>query len=76
MYLFQLPAVIPPVGDPAGPPPESEMHSFGMPSPGNVDSRVIFLNCVRDPNQLQPTWDGMMAQYRAEQEKRKRMRAH
>jgi hypothetical protein len=76
MYLFQLPAVIPPVGDPAGPPPESAMHSFGMPTPGNVDSRLIFLKCVRDPNQLQPTWDGMMAQYQAEQEKRKQARGH
>lgn len=76
MYLFQLPAVIPPVGDPAGPPPESEMHSFGMPMPGNVDSRLIFLKCVLDPNQLQPTWDGMMARYHAEQEKRKQIRAH
>ena len=76
VYLFRLPAVIPPVGDPAGPPPESEMHSFGLPSPGNVDSRLIFFKCVRDPDQLQPTWDSMMAQYRAEQEKRKQMRGH
>jgi hypothetical protein len=74
VYLFHLPAVIPPVGDPAGPPPESEMHSFGMPMPGNEDPRVIFLNCVRDSHQLQPTMDGMMARYRAEQEKRKQMR--
>jgi hypothetical protein len=76
VYLFQLPAVIPPAGDPAGPPLDSEMHSFGMPMPGHVDPRVIFLNCVRDPNQLQPTMDNMMAQYRAEQEKRKQTRGH
>lgn len=76
VYLFKLPAVIPPVGDPAGPPPESELHSFGMPMPGSVDPRVIFLNCVRDSNQLQPTMDHMMAQYQAEQQRRKQMRGH
>jgi len=57
VYLFRLPAVIPVAGDPAGPPRESERHSFGMAMPGNVDPRVIFLNCERDPNQLQPTMD-------------------
>jgi hypothetical protein len=76
VYLFQLPAIIPPVGDPAGPPPESAWHSFGMPMPGNVDPRAIFLKCVRDPNQLQPAMDNMMAQFRAEQAKRKQMRGH
>ena len=74
VYLFRLPAVIPVAGDPAGPPRESERHSFGMPMPSDVDPRVIFLNCERDPNQLQPTLDHMMAQYRTEQEKRKQIR--
>lgn len=74
MYVFQLPAVIPPVGDPAGPPPASAFHYFGMPSPDGSDMRVIFLNCERDPNQLQPTMDHMMAVYQAEMAKRRAQR--
>jgi hypothetical protein len=69
MYAFQLPAVLPQVGDPKGPPAEADLHSFGVPMPGTKDARLIFLNCVRDPNQLQPTMDNMMAQYRAAQNK-------
>jgi 4-amino-4-deoxy-L-arabinose transferase-like glycosyltransferase len=69
MYVFELPAVIPPVGDPAGPPAESDLHSFGMPVPGKLDARLIFLNCVRDPRQLQPTMDNMKAQYEAARKK-------
>jgi hypothetical protein len=74
MYVFQLPAVIPPVGDPAGPPLPSAFHYFGMPSPDGSDMRLIFLNCVRDPNQLQPTMDHMMAVYQAEMAKRRAQR--
>lgn len=74
MYVFQLPAVIPPVGDPAGPPPTSAFHYFGIPSTDDSDARLIFLNCVRDPNQLQPTLDRMMAQYQAEMAKRRAQR--
>ncbi len=74
MYVFQLPAAIPPVGDPTGPPPTSAFHYFGMPSPDGSDGRLIFLNCVRDPNQLQPTLDHMMAMYRAEMAKRRAQR--
>ena len=77
MYAFQLPAVIPPVGDPAGPPPPSAFHYFGMPSPDGssvTDARLIFLKCLRDPNQIQPTMDNMMAQYEAEMAKRRAAR--
>jgi Dolichyl-phosphate-mannose-protein mannosyltransferase len=74
MYVFHLPAVIPPVGDPGGPPPPSDFHYFGMPSPDGSDTRLIFLNCVRDPNQLQPTMDHMMALYEAEMAKRRASR--
>ncbi|MGC2464875.1 MAG: glycosyltransferase family 39 protein [Candidatus Acidiferrum sp.] len=74
MYVFQLPALIPPVGDPAGPPSVSAFHYFGMPSPDGSDARLIFLNCVRDPNQLQPTLDHMMAAYQAEMAKRRAAR--
>jgi hypothetical protein len=69
MYAFQLPSMIPPVGDPAGPPPpETHRNIGGSPGP---DMRLIFIKCIRDPNQLQPTWDWMMEQYRKEMAKRK-----
>jgi hypothetical protein len=70
MYAFQLPAVLPPVGGPSGPPPASAYHNFGgLVFPGISDSRLIFLNCERDPNQLQPTMQRMMEQYQARQKK-------
>jgi len=71
MYVFQLPETIPPVGNPAGPPPVSAFHYFGMPSPDGSDGRLILLNCMRDPNQLQPTLDQMMAMYEAEMARRR-----
>jgi len=71
MYAFQLPAVIPPAGTPGGPPLPEEYRQFGgQPFPG--DLRLIFLNCIRDPQQLQPTWDRMTGTMQAEMEKRKR----
>jgi len=75
MYVFRLPEPLPGVGTPDGPPPESEFHSFGMPMPGNLDARLIFLKCIRDPNQLQPTMDNMVALFAAEQAKRDAQRA-
>jgi len=81
MYVFQLPNVIPPVGDPAGPPP-LELHRNIGGAPGG-DVRTVFLKCIRDPNQLQPTMDGMIAKYReyqakqkAEREAKRRAKAH
>jgi dolichyl-phosphate-mannose-protein mannosyltransferase len=72
MYAFQLPNVIPRVGDPAGPPPPEAQRNFGgFPGP---DTRLIFLKCIRDPNQLQPTMDEMRAQYEAEMARRKAQR--
>jgi 4-amino-4-deoxy-L-arabinose transferase-like glycosyltransferase len=71
MYAFQLPAVVPPAGTPGGPPLNEEYHQFGgQPIPG--DLRLLFLSCIRDPQQLQPTWDRMTATMQAEMEKRKR----
>jgi 4-amino-4-deoxy-L-arabinose transferase-like glycosyltransferase len=60
MYAFQLPRVIPPAGTPGGPPlPENYRDFAGGSFPG--DLRLLFLNCIRDPQQLQPTWDRMVA---------------
>jgi 4-amino-4-deoxy-L-arabinose transferase-like glycosyltransferase len=71
MYAFQLPAVVPPAGTPGGPPLPEEYHQFGgQPIPG--DLRLLFLSCIRDPQQLQPTWDRMTATMQAEMAKRKR----
>jgi hypothetical protein len=61
MYAFDLPARIPLAGDPDGPPLPENYHKFAnIPLPG--DGRLMFLNSIRDPQQLQPTWDRLMAQ--------------
>ncbi len=71
MYAFQLPTVFPPAGTPGGPPLPEDYHQFaGMVLPGDV--RLIWLNCIRDPQQLQPTLDRIQAMMQAEMEKRKR----
>lgn len=60
MYAFQLPPVIPIAGAPGGPPLPANYRQFGnFPFPG--DLRLIWLKCIRDPNQIQPTWDWMSA---------------
>jgi len=64
MYALQLPAVIPAAGTVGGPPLPAERHNFaGIPWPEDV--RLVTLNCIRDPQQLQPTVDHMMEMYRA-----------
>ena len=68
MYAFLLPAVIPPPGSPDGPPlPANYQYMGGMGLLG--DPRDLFLACIRDPNQMQPTLDRMMAAGKAMQEK-------
>ena len=68
MYAFELPTPIPSPGDPLGPPtPENRRNFGGAP----MDSRAIFIKCIRDPNQLQPTWDWMMARFYEYQAKQK-----
>jgi hypothetical protein len=68
MYAFQLPVVIPAAGAPDGPPLPKDWHNIGG-APADMDFRMIFLNMVRDPQQLQPTWDHFQAKFREEQEK-------
>jgi hypothetical protein len=69
MYAFQLPQVIPPPAAPGGPPlPEAYRYLGGMGMMG--DPRTIFLNVIRDPTQLQPTVDRMMAVAAAAQKKK------
>ncbi len=68
MYAVQLPQTIPAAGTPGGPPlPEAYRYFGGAP----FDVRAIFANCIRDPQQLQPTMDRMKASYQAAAQKRK-----
>ena len=62
MYALQLPPVIPLAGQPGGPPLPSQYKSFGGISAG-FDIRQFFYNCVRDPNQLQPSFDFFTARF-------------
>ena len=74
MYAFELPAVIPAAGTPGGPPLPENYHKFAnIPLPG--DGRLMFLDSIRDPEQLQPTWDRMMAQYAETQKREKSAKA-
>ena len=69
MYAFQLPRVIPAAGTPGGPPlPENYRKFANLSFPG--DLRLIWINCIRDPQQLQPTWDRMAAVMQKQQQER------
>jgi len=61
MYAFQLPRAIPPAGTAGGPPLPENYRKFAN-APLSGDIRLMFLTCISDPLQLQPTWDRMMAQ--------------
>jgi hypothetical protein len=61
MYAFQLPGVIPAAGTPGGPPLPENYRKFANQS-FSGDLRLTFLNCIHDPQQLQPTWDHFMAE--------------
>ena len=70
MYAFQLPRVIPSAGTPGGPPLPENYREFANASfPGDI--RLMFLNCIRDPQQLQPTWDRMGAAMQKQQQERR-----
>ncbi len=70
MYAVQLPPVIPAAGAPGGPPLPADYHRFAnTPYPGDI--RLMWLTCIRDPNQLQPTWDQMTASFQETMKKQK-----
>jgi hypothetical protein len=69
MYAFHLPQTIPAAGEPDGPPLPNAYRYLGGMSPLG-DPRAMFLNCIRDPQQLQPTMDRMMALATAAQKKK------
>ena len=62
MYALQLPATIPAAGQPGGPPLCDAFKSFGG-VPAALDLRLLFFHFVQDPNQLQPSFDRMMAMF-------------
>ncbi len=69
MYAIQLPEVIPAAGTAGGPPlPSAYRYLAGM---QGFDPRAVFLNCARNPEQLQPTMDRMMAVMQAARAKKK-----
>jgi 4-amino-4-deoxy-L-arabinose transferase-like glycosyltransferase len=70
MYAFQLPASIPAQGSPDGPPSPAAQRNFAG-FPLQADIRLVFLNNIRHPEQLQPTWDRMQAQFQAMAEEQK-----
>ncbi len=69
MYAFQLPQVIPAPGSPDGPPlPDAYRYLGGVSMVG--DPRSMFLEIIRNPDQMQATIDRMMAQVAAAQKKK------
>ena len=69
MYAVQQPQIIPAAGTPGGPPlPEAYRYFGGF---AGFDLRAVFLNCIRDPQQLQPTIDRMQAMAEAAAQKKK-----
>jgi hypothetical protein len=57
-YAVQLPEIIPAAGQVGGPPLPADYRYIG--GIGEFNMLEIFLKCVRDPEQLQPTMDYFM----------------
>jgi hypothetical protein len=53
--------------------PENYHKFANIPLPG--DSRLLFVNMIRDPQQLQPTWDRMMALFAETQKQQQSSKA-
>ena len=69
MYAIQLPQTIPAAGSLGGPPlPDAYRFFGGLPG---IDVRPMFVNCIRDPQQLQPTLDRIQAMFVAASQKKK-----
>jgi hypothetical protein len=70
MYAFLLPDVIPPPGEPGGPPLPSDYRYFGgMPALNNADIRTVFYRCIRDPQQMQVVMDEFKTAMQEQQKK-------
>jgi len=71
MYAVHLPEVIPAAGQTGGPPLPADYRFVGG-MPAETGGLSMFLNCVRDPQQLQPTLDHMMAMGEEYRKKKKK----
>jgi hypothetical protein len=74
MYAVRLPKVIPAAGQPGGPPLPADFRFVGG-MPASTGGLSLFTICIRDPQQLQPTMDRMMAmaeEYRKNNNKKKK----
>ena len=71
MYVFRLPETIPAQGAPNGPPTPDKWRNFAGAPPG-PDFRLMFLNCIKDPAQMQPTLDRIQAEFQKMAEERKK----
>jgi hypothetical protein len=71
MYCLRLPATIPAQGSPGGPPLPADRRNFGG-FAGQEDFRLVLLNCIRDPQQLQPTLERIQATFQALAQKQKK----
>jgi hypothetical protein len=60
MWAFRLPDIIPPAGTVGGPPLPRDYRFLGG-AALEGDLRTTFYGCIRDPQQLQPTMDRMVA---------------
>jgi Dolichyl-phosphate-mannose-protein mannosyltransferase len=70
MYAFRLPEVIPPAGEPGGPPLAQDYRYFGGMAFQGIDFRTVLGNCIRDPQQLRPTMQTMQAGMSAQGKKK------
>jgi hypothetical protein len=68
MYAVQLPEIIPAAGQPGGPPPPAAYRYLG--GLRDFDPRSIISNCIRDPQQLQPTMDRFQAMAQDDRKKK------
>ncbi len=60
IYAFRLPNVIPPAGQPGGPPLPDQMHYFFSPKGLKLDVRDVFAKAVQQPEQLEATFKYFM----------------
>ena len=70
MYAIQLPQVIPAAGQPGGPPLPADYRYFAGLRREDIDPRSVFLECMRDPQQLQPTMDRFQAKMETQRKKK------
>jgi 4-amino-4-deoxy-L-arabinose transferase-like glycosyltransferase len=62
MYAFHLPATIPVVGAPGGPPRPEAYRGLGG-TPDGMDVAALLQRCILDPNELRPTMETIMADF-------------